>query len=118
LRDKKGQRHFLVSVPAEKRVDLKRLAEVLESTKLSFASPNRLKKHLGIDPGAVSLLAIINDHESAVEVFVDKEIWRADAFQYHPLVNTSTLTLKKDALKRFLEKEGHTCRVINVPSLN
>jgi Ala-tRNA(Pro) deacylase len=63
LRDKKGQRHFLVSVPAEKRVDLKRLAEALESTKLSFGSPDRLKKYLGIDPGAVSLLAIVNDSE-------------------------------------------------------
>ncbi len=116
LRDKKGQRHFLVSVPAEKRVDLKRLADALESTKLSFGSPDRLKKHLGIDPGAVSLLAIMNDSEGAVEVFVDKETWEADMFQYHPLVNTSTLTIKKDALKRFLEKDGHSYRIITVPS--
>ncbi len=42
--------------------------------------------------------------------------WEADAFQYHPLVNTSTLTIKQDALKRFLEKEGHTYRIIEVPS--
>ena len=116
LRDKKGQRHFLVSVPAEKRVDLKRLAQALESAKLSFGSLDRLKKYLGIDPGAVSLLAIINDSERAVEVFVDNETWGADAFQYHPLVNTSTLTIKKDALERFLEKDGHTYRIIEVPS--
>ena len=117
LRDKKGARHLLVSVPAAKRVDLKMLTKVIGATRLSFGSPDRLKKYLGIDPGAVSILAIINDPDKAVEVFVDKALWGAEAYQYHPLVNTSTLAIKHDHLKRFLEKIGHDVHIIEVPSL-
>jgi len=63
LRDKKGIRHFLVTVPEDKKVDLKALSSALDSSRLSFASPERLKTHLGIDPGSVSLLALANDSE-------------------------------------------------------
>jgi len=116
LRDKKGKRHLLVSVPAEKRVDIKKLTTVIGTTRLSFGSQDRLKKYLGIEPGAVSILAIINDPDKAVEVFVDSELWESEAYQYHPLVNTSTLIIKHDHLKRFLEKTGHAYRIIDVPS--
>ena len=116
LRDKKGERHLLVSVPAEKRVDIKKLPTVLGTTRLSFGSPDRLKKYLGIDPGAVSILAIINDPDKDVEVFIDSELWASEAYQYHPLVNTSTLAITHDDLKRFLEKTGHAFRIIDVPS--
>ena len=68
LRDKKGKRHFLFCVEQSKQVDLKRVPKLIDSTNLSFASPERLQKHLGIKPGSVSLLALINDTEGQVEV--------------------------------------------------
>ena len=80
LRDKKGSRHFLVTVPEDKKVDLKTLSSALDSSRLSFASPERLKTHLGIEPGSVSLLAVLNDTEKNVEVFIDQEIWEDEAF--------------------------------------
>jgi Ala-tRNA(Pro) deacylase len=116
LRDPKGRRHFLVTVPAAKRVDLKALAAELDSGKLSFGSAQRLKRYLGIEPGAVSLLAAANDSEHAVEVVVDKELWSADALQYHPLVNTATLVIARDGIRRFLEQTGHAYRLLNVPA--
>ena len=67
LRDKKGSRHFLVTVPEDKQVDLKALSGKLDSSRLSFASPERLKMHLGIEPGSVSLLALANDYDNKVE---------------------------------------------------
>ena len=105
-----------MSVPADKRVDLKKLSAVLDVTRISFGSPGRLKKHLGIDPGAVSLLALINDLDKAVEVFVDKDLWNADAYQYHLLVNTSTLVIKHAGLQHFLDRVGSSYKIIDVPS--
>jgi len=115
LRDDKGKRHFLVLVPSDKRVNLKALKGVLGVKRISFGSPERLKKHLGIEPGAVSLLAVYNDGEHKVEVVMDQDLWEADTFLFHPLVNTSTLIIKKAAIKRFLEATGHDLKVVDVP---
>jgi len=115
LRDKKGIRHFLVTVLEDKKVDLKALSSALDSSRLSFASPERLKKHLGIDPGSVSLLALVKDSENNVEVFIDQEIWEDEAILCHPLVNTSTLVVPRKDMKLFLEKTGHGVRLIQVP---
>ena len=117
LRDKKGNRHFLVVVPAEKRINLKALPKVLESSKISFGSPDRLMEHLGITPGSVSLLAIVNDQENKVEVIIDESLWALKAFQFHPLVNTSTLVISKDSIKRFLAATGHEVKIVDIPGL-
>jgi Ala-tRNA(Pro) deacylase len=118
LRDKKGQRHFLVVVAAEKRVDIKALPQVVGSNRLSFGSADRLKKYLGVEPGSVTLFAIFNDPHHAVELIVDENLWEAEAFQFHPLVNTSTLVISRENLRRFIAKTGHEVRVLKVPSAN
>ena len=116
FRDKKGKRHFLVVVPADKRVNLKALPNVLESSKISFGSPDRLMKHLGITPGSVSVLAIANDQENKVEVIIDDSLWTSEAFQFHPLVNTSTLVISRGSIKRFLAATGHEVKIMKIPA--
>jgi len=115
LRDDKGRRHFLVLVSSDKRVNLKALQGVLGVKRISFGSPKRLKKHLGVDPGAVSLLAVYNDREHAVEVVMDRDLWASEAFLFHPLVNTSTLVIPKTSIQRFLDATGHKLEVVDVP---
>jgi len=115
LRDKKGRQHFLVTVADEKTVDVKALGIVLGVGNLSFASPERLQKYLGLDPGAVTILGVINDGDNAVEVIVDEEVWNAQAVRCHPLVNTSTLVISQADMQRFLEITGHAVRVLNIP---
>ena len=115
LRDKPGRRHFLVCVPAAKQVDLNVLSDRIGANRLSFASPDRLRKYLGVEPGAVTLLAVFNDPIHAAEVFVDEDLWLADAFQFHPLVNTSTLVISREAVKRFLELTEHPLNLVKVP---
>src|SRR4029078_5313314 len=85
LRDKKGARHFLVTVPAPPTVDLNALGAVLGAGRLGFASPERLHKHLAITPGSVSLLALVNDSAGGGEFVLDRSLWEADAVQAHPL---------------------------------
>ncbi|HEY7943070.1 MAG TPA: prolyl-tRNA synthetase associated domain-containing protein [Casimicrobiaceae bacterium] len=116
LRDKKGARHFLVTVPAARAVDLNALGALLGAGRLGFASPERLKKHLAITPGSVSLLALVNDAAQAVEFVIDHSLWEAAAVQAHPLTNTATLVLAHADLERFLRATGHAPRVIDVPA--
>ncbi len=115
LRDGKGRHHYVVAVPPEKRVDLKAFGALLGVSGLSFASARRLAKHLGVEPGAVTLLGVINDLGGAVEVIIDEEIWAQPAIQSHPLVNTSTLVISRQDMARFFQLTEHPPRVLLVP---
>ena len=115
LRNKKGDRHFLVTVPHDVAVDLNTLGDRLGGGRLGFASPERLMKHLGIAPGSVSLLALVNDAAHAVEFVIDLRLWEADAVHAHPLVNNATLVIPHVDLERFLAATGHSARIIEVP---
>jgi Ala-tRNA(Pro) deacylase len=116
LRDKKGRRHLLVTVPHDLAVDLDALGVSLDAHRLGFASAERLLKHLGIRPGSVSLLALFNDRAHAVEFVIDRRLWEAEAVQAHPLINSQTLVLGHAELERFLAATGHRPRVIDVPT--
>jgi Ala-tRNA(Pro) deacylase len=115
LRDKKGLQHFLVMVGYEKAVDLKALSSLLGIGGLGFASPERLKKYLGVDPGAVTILGLVHDAGKEVGVIVDEGLWQASAFRCHPLVNTSTLVISKEGLERLLDLTGHSAQILDVP---
>ena len=116
--DGKGRQHFLVTVPDEKSVDLKSLAEALEVKKLRFASADRLSRHLDLEPGSVTLLGVMNDTVKAVQVVVDKALWDATALQCHPLVNTATLVISLNDIRKFLAATGHSPTVMDVPARN
>ena len=115
LRDNKGKRHFLVLVDYEKTVDLKQLSKVLGVSGLSLASAERLSKHLGVEPGSVSILAALNDSQGAVQVVVDKQLWLEDSFCCHPLVNTSTLVISRADIEKLLHVSGHQPQIVSVP---
>ncbi|MDD5102781.1 MAG: prolyl-tRNA synthetase associated domain-containing protein [Candidatus Peribacteraceae bacterium] len=116
LRDRKGTRNFLVVVGYDTATDLKGLKDLLAVDKLSFASPERLQSLLGVEPGAVTLLGIVNDPQGNAEVILDEAIWHAPALQCHPLVNTATLVIPHAGIVRFLEATRHPPRILRVPS--
>ena len=118
LRDNKGKRHFLVSVPDHVTVDLKSLTLILKVDRLGMASSERLKKHLGLDPGSVSLLGVVNDSARSVEIIIDRELWKAHALQCHPLINTSTLEIAVSDMEKIFANSGHVPLVIEVPRQN
>ena len=115
LRDKRGLRHFLVTVPHDLAVDLNALATAIGAGRLGFASPERLLKYLGITPGSVSLLALCNDTAHAVEFVIDRALWAAPAVQAHPLINSATMVLSHADLGRFIAATGHEPLIVDVP---
>jgi Ala-tRNA(Pro) deacylase len=77
LRDKPGRKHFLLVTSCEKAVDIKKFADQIDAGHLSFGSAERLEKHLGLTPGSVTVLGLINDPSHAVELYVDADVWNS-----------------------------------------
>lgn len=107
LRNNKGNRHYLVVMEQSKKVDLKQLADKTGAGKLSFASPERLNRFLSLETGAVSPFGLINDQEKEVLVVLDKSLKRGEKINFHPNVNTATITLSFANFMVFLEKCGN-----------
>jgi len=88
---------------------------VLGLKKLGFASAERLKTHLGVEPGSVTLFGLINDRGHAVECCIDRALWSEAELQCHPLTNTATFVVPRSSLDRFFVLTGHTPKIIDVP---
>ncbi len=112
LRNRKGDQHYLVIIESDKKVDLKKLTSQLGESKIGFASPERLKRVLGLTAGSVSPFGLINDVEKNVIVVIDEDLWKYDKLHYHPNVNTATLELKRDDFKKFLDWCGNEVRFL------
>lgn len=112
LRDQKGKRHFLVTMKEEKQANLAKIAKSCLATKLSFASEERLKKYLNLTPGAVTPLAIINDEQKAVEVILDKDLFKEEKIGVHPGVNTATVIISPADLEKYIKANGNKLKMM------
>lgn len=114
VRDQKGKRHFLVVLPEEKRAPLDVIATKIGSTRLSFASNERLMKYLKLTPGAVTPLSVINDEENAVEVILDEELKNEVKVGVHPCVNTATVLLSMNDVEKYISSCGNKIKYIKI----
>jgi len=115
LKDKQKS-YWLVVVQEDASVDLKALAAQLDAGKFSFASAEELNKILGIIPGAVSPLAVINDVEGKVTVVLDKRLVDVSPLNFHPLRNDRTTAINVEDLLTFLKAINHAPRVASIPA--
>ena len=114
LRNKKGNRHYLVILPIEKEADLRRLVKIIGDDRFSFASPERLAEHLGLTPGSVSPFGLLNNPSQSVQVVVDAELRDAGLLIFHPNLNSHSVTITGPDLERFLQSTGHSVRWMNL----
>lgn len=114
LRDYKGTRHMLVVLKGSKHADLQLIRGEVDSSKLSFASDERLAKFLDVKKGSVSPLGLINDTASGVEVYFDEDLKNAPRLGFHPNDNTATVFLSFSDVQKYIESTGHTVRFIKV----
>jgi Ala-tRNA(Pro) deacylase len=114
LRNKK-ERMWLVVCHQDRTVDLKQLGPALGSrSRLSFGSPQRLMRYLGVIPGAVNPFAVINDHGQAVQLVVDRAILGDEPLNFHPLDNARTTSITTEDFLRFLTAEDHPPTLIDL----
>ena len=113
LKNKKNN-FFLFSCDENAKIDIKRFSKSIDAKNLSFANQEYLLQYLGIKPGSVSPLALLNDNDQNVAFYLDEKLFESELINFHPLINTSTITIKtSDFISFFLENN----KKINIFSL-
>lgn len=113
LKNKKSGQIYLVTIPYDKSLDLKLFRKMISAPKVRFADQQDLSEVLGLTPGAVSPLGLINDHENKVIFWIEKKIWNADMICCHPNINTETLQIPRDDFHEVIKSTGNPFDVKN-----
>ena len=113
LRDPK-EAMWLVVAPWDRKIDLKRLPAAIGSGRLSFGSPDRLMRVLGVTPGSVTPFAVINDAGNAVKVILDAWMMTQPVINAHPLINSMTTSIASNDLMTFLAACHHPPRLLDL----
>lgn len=114
LKPRKGKKIYLVILPDEKQVDLKKLAILLGEKRLSFVSEAALQKILRVPPGTVTPLALLYDEAHQIQVIIDDSIDQEDTLGFHPNVNTTTLMIAFQDFEKILAHLGYPPLLIDV----
>jgi Ala-tRNA(Pro) deacylase len=114
FRNHKGDKHYLVILEHLRQLEIHDLEKRLKQGKLTFASDQRLKKYLGLEPGSVSPYGLINDKEKHVHLFIDEKLNEFDRLAFHPNVNTATLVISKTDFLKFMNHTGNTFEFIKL----
>ena len=114
FRNHKGDRHFLVILEHLRQLNIHDLEKRLKQGKLTFASDQRLKKYLGVEPGSVSPFGLINDKDHHVHLFIDEKLNEFNRLSFHPNINTASLVIKKTDFIRFLNSMGNSFEFIKL----
>ena len=106
---------YLLMMPGDKKFKTKELSAQINSARLSFADPEDMLKYLDIEPGAVSIMGLMNDREHHVQLLIDEDVLKGEYLGCHPCVCTSSLKLRTDdVIRKFLPATGHEYRTVHL----
>ncbi|MEX2370000.1 MAG: prolyl-tRNA synthetase associated domain-containing protein [Bacteroidales bacterium] len=108
FRNHKGNRHYLVILESNHKLDIRDLEQRLKQGKISFASPRRMEKYLGVSAGSVSPFGLINDTDNHVHLFLDKNLMNSEKISFHPNINTASVVIRFEDLKKYLDWVGNS----------
>jgi Ala-tRNA(Pro) deacylase len=114
FRNHKGNRHYLVILRHDRLLNIRDLEQRLKQGKISFASPKRMEKYLGLSGGSVSVFGLINDAENHVHLFLDEALDKADKITFHPNENNSTVVISRSSFLTFLKWSGNSYEFIKL----
>lgn len=114
FRNHKGNRHYLVIMDSRHQMDIHSIEKMLRQGKLSFASPERMMKYLGLRPGSVSLFGLVNDKDHEVTLFVDKGLVNVKKVSFHPNDNRASLVISSSDMFKFIENIGNEWQVVDL----
>ena len=101
LKNKKNN-FFLLSYEESEGVNLKKISKALNLGNVSFAREEYLSGYLGIKPGSVSPFALLNDQKGDVDFYLEKKLYESDIVNFHPLINTFTITIPTNSFLKFM----------------
>ena len=106
---------YLLMMPGDKKFKTKELSKQINSARLSFADSEDMLKYLDIEPGAVSIMGLMNDRDHAVQLLIDEDVLLGEYIGCHPCVCTSSLKIRtEDILKIYLPTVGHALRTVHL----
>ena len=109
LCNRQKTKYYLLMMPGDKKFKTKELSSQINSARLSFADGDAMLKYLDIEPGAVSIMGLMNDTEKAVQLLIDEDVLKDEYIGCHPCVCTSSLKIKTaDILEKYLPSTGHS----------
>ncbi len=115
LCNRQATKFYLLMMPGDKVFKTKELSAQISSSRLSFASPENMLKYLDIEPGAVSVMGLMNDRDHEVQLLIDEDLLRDEYIGCHPCVNTSSLKMRtKDVFEKFLPAVGHEATAVHL----
>ncbi len=115
VRDDKRRNYYLITVKGDKRVNLKEFRKQNGTKPLTFASPEDLLAIMGLTPGSVTPLGVLNDTELKVHAFIDKDfLAEPQIIGVHPNDNTATVWLKAEDLIRLMREHGNTVDAVEL----
>ncbi len=103
FRNHKGNRHYLVILKHNRKLNIRDLEQRLKQGKISFASPQRMERYLGLSGGSVSVFGLINDEENHVHLFLDDGLKSAEKISFHPNENNATVVISDQSFIKFLD---------------
>ena len=106
---------YLLMMPGDKKFKTKELSAQINSARLSFADADAMLQYLDIEPGAVSIMGLMNDRDRAVQLLIDEDVLKDEYLGCHPCVCTSSLKLRTaDVIEKFLPATGHDYRTVHL----
>ncbi len=114
FRNHKGNKHYLVIMDSRHDMDIHAIEHILHQGKLSFASPERMMRYLGVKPGSVSLFNLFNDTNHEVILFVDESLIHAEKVSFHPNDNHASLVITKENMLKIISSLGNQYEILKL----
>ncbi len=115
LCNRQKTKYYLLMMPGDKKFKTKELSKQINSARLSFAGPEDMLKYLDIEPGAVSIMGLMNDRENQVQLLIDEDVLQDEYIGCHPCVCTSSLKIRTaDVIEKYLPATEHTYSVVHL----
>ena len=110
----KNNHFYLFSCEENSIVNLKQFSKTINANNLSFAKEEYLQRYLGIRPGSVSPYALLNDKENKVSFYLEDKLYDSKKINFHPLVNTATITLSTSDFIEFMIENKKKINIFSI----
>ena len=115
LCNRQKTKFYLLLMPGDKKFKTKELSSQIGSARLSFAEADDMLKYLDIEPGAVSVMGLINDKDKEVQLLIDEDVMEGEFIGCHPCVCTSSMKIRtSDIMDKFLPATGHEPQIVHL----